>query len=202
MFSHLKDPKALLKWFFTNWLTLSEFVLLAILAMVLWACCYPDIDKAIEFKVSWILQNFVVNFLLVLCVAGGLHWYYNRAFLFSDQVKDNMFWALTSGVVHLTFFQSISMWLMANGYVPAISINANPVWFALGFVLLPIWSAFHFYWIHRFLHVPFMYKHFHSLHHKNINIGPWSGISMHPVEHFLYMSSMCIHWVVASHPVH
>ena len=25
---------------------------------------------------------------------------------------------------------------------------------------------------------------------------------MHPIEHLLYLSSLCIHWVVASHPVH
>ena len=25
---------------------------------------------------------------------------------------------------------------------------------------------------------------------------------MHPVEHLLYFSSLCIHWIVASHPVH
>ena len=27
-----------------------------------------------------------------------------------------------------------------------------------------------------------------SLHHKSHNPGPWSGLSMHPIEHFLYYS--------------
>lgn len=226
IFSNLNNPKKLLNWFVSNWLSLSEFVLIALLAVALWTWCYPPIEVAVEFKPGWILQNLIINFLLVLSVAGGLHWYFymcraqhkklkfdhreqtrsNRNFLFSDQVKDNMFWSLSSGVLHLTFFQSISMWLMANDYVPTMSGMTNPVlfviWLVLGLVLLPIWSAFHFYWIHRFLHIPFMYKRFHSLHHRNINIGPWSGLSMHPVEHFLYMTSMCIHWVVASHPIH
>lgn len=33
-------------------------------------------------------------------------------------------------------------------------------------------------------------------------IGPWSGFLMHPVEHLLYLSSLLIHLVVPSHPVH
>jgi len=221
-FQDLKRPKTILKWLITNWLTLSEFVLLALLAVVLWALCYPAIERAVEFKPGWVLQNLLVNFALVFAVAGGLHWHFymrhaqnktlkfdhrdqtrnNRNFLFSDQVKDNMFWSLGSGVFQLTVFQSISMWLMANDYVSIISLSSNPLWFALAFILLPIWSAFHFYWIHRLLHLPFMYKRFHSLHHKNVNIGPWSGIAMHPIEHFLYFSSMSIHWIIASHPIH
>ena len=39
-----------------------------------------------------------------------------------------------------------------------------------------------------------------SLHYRNVNVGPWSGFSMHLVEHFLYCSSLCIHWVVPSDP--
>ena len=61
--------------------------------------------------------------------------------------------------------------------------------------------AFHFYWIHRLLHVPILYKKVHFLHHRNVNVGPWSGLSMHPIEHFLYTSSLCIHWIVPSDPI-
>ena len=63
------------------------------------------------------------------------------------------------------------------------------------------WVAFHFYWGHRLLHVGPLYRYVHALHHRNVNVGPWSGISMHPVEHVIYFSSMLIHLVVPSHPV-
>jgi Delta7-sterol 5-desaturase len=33
----------------------------------------------------------------------------NRKFNFNDQVKDNMFWALSSGVAQLTGFQVVTM---------------------------------------------------------------------------------------------
>ena len=126
----------------------------------------------------------------------------NKLWDFSDQVKDNVFWSLGSGVLQLTAFQSVTMWLMANGYAPTITFSSNPIWFVLALMLLPIWSAFHFYWVHRLLHVPILYKRVHSLHHRNVNIGPWSGFSMHPVEHFFYLTTLCIHWIVASHPIH
>ena len=113
-----------------------------------------------------------------------------------------MFWSLTSGIGQLTIFQTITMWLLANNYSPVNSFFSNPFWFFGFFLLLPIWSAFHFYWIHRFLHIPFFYKRYHSLHHRNVNVGPWSGFSMHPVEHLFYISSICIHWILASHPIH
>ena len=112
-----------------------------------------------------------------------------------------MFWSLGSGVVQLTAFMVITMWLMANGYAPTITATSNPIWFVLSLILLPIFSAFHFYWIHRLLHVPMLYKRVHSLHHRNVSVGPWSGLAMHPIEHFLYFSSLCIHWIVPSDPI-
>ncbi|MEP0941522.1 MAG: sterol desaturase family protein [Rhizobiaceae bacterium] len=215
-------PAFLMRWLLANWLTLSERVLMIIVSVVLWLYAYPSLEAAKSFAVGWILQTWAINMALMIVIAGGLHWYFyikrgqgkhlkfdhrdqtksNRLWKFSDQVLDNMFWSLTSGVVQLTAFQVLIMWAMANGYAPTISVEDNPVWFVLGLMLLPIWSAFHFYWVHRLLHVPFLYKHVHSLHHKNVNIGPWSGLSMHPIEHLLYLSSLLIHLVVPSHPVH
>ena len=216
------DPRFITGWFARNWLMLSERMMLLIIAVGLYVFAYPSLETAQTFALGWILHVWLVNLAVMLIIAGGLHWYFymrrgqgltlkfdrrdqtknNRSFLFNDQVRDNMFYSLTSGIAQITAFQVVTMWLMANSYVPTITLVSNPTWFVLGFVLLPIWSAFHFYWVHRLLHVPFLYKHFHSLHHKNINIGPWSGLSMHPVEHLLYLTSLCIHWIVASHPIH
>jgi sterol desaturase/sphingolipid hydroxylase (fatty acid hydroxylase superfamily) len=221
-FTHLNEPMFLVRWLRTNWLSLSERMMMLLLAVVLWYTVYPSLEKAKSFAFGWIFQTWVINMVVMFAIAGGLHWYFymrkgqgktlkfdhrdqtksNRNFLFSDQVKDNMFWSMTSGVAQVTLFQVVTMWLMANGIAPVMSIASNPIWFVLGFMLLPIWSAFHFYWVHRLLHIPFFYTQFHSLHHRNINIGPWSGLSMHPVEHFIYLTSICVHWIVLSHPVH
>lgn len=118
---------------------------------------------------------------MVLISAGRLHWYFfmrkrlgtelkfdkremakgNCLWSFSNQVHDNMFHSLVSGLGFLTLFSALTMWLMAKGYAPTITPLGKPVWFTLSLILLPIWSAFHFYWMHRFLHVPFLYTHVH-----------------------------------------
>ena len=208
-------------WIYRNWLHLSEKVILVIISFLIWYFVYPSLDQTKNFELTWILQIWFINLVLMIIMAGGLHWYFyiikgqekrlkfdkreqgkGKLWDFSNQVYDNMFWSLTSGIGQLTIFQSITMWLLANNYSPVNSFFSNPFWFFGFFLLLPIWSAFHFYWIHRFLHIPFFYKRYHSLHHRNVNVGPWSGFSMHPVEHLFYISSICIHWILASHPIH
>lgn len=69
-------------------------------------------------------------------------------------------------------------------------------------LFVPLWRDFHFYFAHRFLvsqldvrptvgsssvslacqHMRFLYKYVHSLHHRNTDIEPFSGLCMHPVE--------------------
>ncbi|WP_239058426.1 sterol desaturase family protein [Aliiroseovarius sp. PrR006] len=216
------NPRYLVDWFGRNWLTLSERVMMVILAGLLWLFAYPSLEVTKHFAHAWVMQVWAVNLLLLIVIAGGLHWYFymrrgqgkklkfdrrdmatgNRLWSFSDQVHDNMFWSLTSGVTQLSAFQALTMWLMANEYIPTLTFAEHPIWFVLGLILLPIWSAFHFYWVHRLLHAPILYKHVHSLHHRNVNVGPWSGFSMHPAEHLLYLTSLLIHWVVPTHPIH
>ena len=221
IFNWPPSPSFLFNWLLNNWLTLSERILLVFISILLWKFCYPNFDRAQTFSFEWGLQTYAINFLVVLTIAGLLHWYFymrkgqgdelkfdrrgmgekSKLWSFSNQVHDNMFWSLGSGVVHLTAFMVITMWLMANGYAPTITATSNTIWFVLSLILLPIFSAFHFYWVHRLLHVPLLYKRVHSLHHRNVSVGPWSGLAMHPIEHFLYISSLCIHWIVPSDPI-
>ena len=94
------------------------------------------------------------------------------------------------------------MWGYANAAIPRITLVGNPVWYCLLFVLIPMWYALHFYWMHRLEHWKPLYKAIHSVHHRNINTGPWSGISMHPLEHLIYVASPLIHVIIPSSPLH
>ena len=96
----------------------------------------------------------------------------------------------------------LTLWGQAKGWLPYASWTAHPVYCALLMLFIPIFREVHFYLIHRLIHWAPLYRTVHSLHHKNVNPGPWSGLAMHPVEHLLYFSGVLLHWVVPSNGLH
>ena len=215
-------PLEMARWVWNSWFLISEKLIIVGIAFLCYHYLHPSLEEARELAFGWIAQIYIRNFLLMVLVAGSLHLYFytwskqgkelrydarplmknGRQFSFKGQVRDNMFWTLGSGVAFWTMYEALLYWAMANGYAPILTWTANPVWFVLLFLFIPVWESFYFYWIHRFLHAPFLYRHVHSVHHRNINIGPWSGLSMHPVEHLIYLGSVMVHFIVAAHPVH
>ena len=59
----------------------------------------------------------------------------------------------------------------------------------------------HFFAIHRLIHSPLLYKWVHSVDHNSVNPSPWSSLSMHPVEGFLYHAVVFWHLVIPSNPI-
>jgi Delta7-sterol 5-desaturase len=49
-----------------------------------------------------------------------------------------------------------------------------------------IWMFFlhdaYFYWTHRFMHIPKVFKYVHLIHHKSNNPSPWTAYAFHPIE--------------------
>eukprot|EP00747_Dinoflagellata_sp_TGD_P197323 gnl/TRDRNA2_/TRDRNA2_68556_c0_seq1.p1 gnl/TRDRNA2_/TRDRNA2_68556_c0~~gnl/TRDRNA2_/TRDRNA2_68556_c0_seq1.p1 ORF type:complete len:354 (+),score=36.13 gnl/TRDRNA2_/TRDRNA2_68556_c0_seq1:47-1108(+) len=89
-------------------------------------------------------------------------------------------------------------------------------YFVLAFPLMTQFRGVHFFFVHRSMHPwwspkkgmrhvdvgAFLYRHVHSLHHKSHNPGPWSSLSMHPVEHLFYFSGTLIALLLPLHPLH
>ena len=195
------------------------------LAAVTWHYLQPGADQLSNFselRASWILPMFARNIVMLVFVAGSLHlilywrrvqgtrFKYNsrwpstnsKAFLFNDQVKDNIFWSVVSGGGIWTLYEVLMLWAYGNGWAPYMSWRDNPLWFIALAAVLPFWQDFHFYVIHRISHWKPLYKCSHYLHHRNTNVGPWSGLSMHPIEHLLYFTRWIILFLVPSHPIH
>lgn len=123
-------------------------------------------------------------------------------FLFGNQVLDNMFWSIVSGVAIWTAWEVLYFVVLARGSAPAIDFESNPAWFIALFFVIPLWRDFHFYTIHRLIHWPPLMRTVHTVHHRNYNPGPWSGLSMHSVEHIIYLSVVAIFLIVPAHPIH
>lgn len=48
--------------------------------------------------------------------------------------------------------------------------------------LLSLLHDLYFYLSHRVLHLPWMFKRFHAVHHASLQPSPWASFSFHPVE--------------------
>jgi len=58
-----------------------------------------------------------------------------------------------------------------------------PIWYyILCFPLMLIIHDTYFYWMHRALHHPVLFKATHLVHHKSTNPSPWAAYAFHPFE--------------------
>jgi len=55
-------------------------------------------------------------------------------------------------------------------------------WFWLAFPLMFVIHDTYFYWTHRLMHHPKLFRSFHLLHHKSINPSPWAAYAFYPTE--------------------
>jgi len=62
-------------------------------------------------------------------------------------------------------------------------------WFFAQIPIIFIWQDYLTYWHHRWYHVPFLYKHFHKLHHTYKQPTAFSVTAIHPVE-FLHIQAV------------
>ena len=217
------QPKKLFKWFFGFPGYLFPWnVPYAIAAVLIWLYLTPSLTVMENFSFSWAGLILVRNIGLAIVVYGAWHlWLYvwrkqdtafkydrrwpkeqSSVFLFNNQNYDNMFWTLASGVPIWTAYEVLLLWGYANGMISIVNIGNNPVGFIALFFLVPFIHEVGFYFAHRLLHWPPLYQIAHKLHHRNINPGPWSGLSMHPIEHVIYFSTISLFFIIPSHPIH
>ena len=55
-------------------------------------------------------------------------------------------------------------------------------WIPLSIIIALILHDTYFYWMHRLMHKPKLYKKIHLIHHKSINPSPWASYSFHLFE--------------------
>lgn len=58
-------------------------------------------------------------------------------------------------------------------------------YYLLAFPIMFVMHDTYFYWIHRIMHHPSLFKWFHLVHHKSTNPSPWAAYAFHPLEAIL-----------------
>jgi sterol desaturase/sphingolipid hydroxylase (fatty acid hydroxylase superfamily) len=183
------------------------------LTLFLYQYTTPSMQYCAVFQLDWVMWIVVRNLCIMLIFFGGWHHFlYESAFrqkLASkkynpkdyDYHRDRL-WT-TSGILISSAFEVGMLHLMATDRIDHYRDFWQHSWWSLFFLLLtPYYVEFHFFMVHKLLHYEPLYRWFHSLHHKSYNPGPWSGLSMHPVEHTIFFTSCMLPLFYSLHPVH
>lgn len=98
---------------------------------------------------------------------------YQREFLYS--VSTAIIFA-TMG--YLFFFGPLAKYTMIYRDISQYGL----VYFFLSIGLTLLVHDTYFYWTHRWMHQPSVYKYFHRVHHLSTNPSPWAAMAFHPLE--------------------
>ncbi len=209
-------PGAMLPWFITKFMWPQSLLWIGLGALT-YHVLTPSLDRFSSLSVDDIAILWARNVVVMLIVIGGQHYWLHirraqgmefkyegrwlaqnrKSFTFNDQTRDNMFWTLVSGGSIAALYEAILFRLYAAEAIPQL----DALW-AITLMTIAVFfiEGVHFYLNHRLLHVDPLYQWFHALHHRNVNTGPWTGISMHPGEHLLYLSLPFVFLVIPGSP--
>ena len=191
-------------------------------ALAYWYLVIPDVETMRTLSWGWALRLYAVNAACIFVMYGAIELFYyvrrrqgtrfkynakfpseqpSDVFWFKSQNIDNFLRSFLVTIPLWTVVELIILWCFANGYVPWLGWADNPLYLALLVLLAPAIHEVHFFLIHRAIHWGPLYRWVHSVHHNSVNPSPWSSLSMHPVEGFVYHGVAFWHLLIPSNPV-
>lgn len=119
----------------------------------------------------------------------------------SRQKRKDIFWSLlSSGIFALSGTIMIMLWQRGELQIYQ-GWQTYGAWyfFVSGFLLMVLHDTY-FYWTHRWLHFPKLFKSIHKVHHESRIPTAWTSFAFHPVEALIQAAFLpLIFWLL---PVH
>ena len=120
------------------------------------------------------------------------------------QLRAEIGWSLVTLVI-FTLVATLLYVAWDHGLTPLIYTDvAEYGWgyFFLSILLMVLLHDAWFYWTHRMLHRPWLFRRVHSRHHRSRTPTPWSTHTFHPVEALVEFSIIpLIVFVIPAHPL-
>lgn len=88
----------------------------------------------------------------------------------------------------ISIFAFVPLFFIRN---PTVAVHTNLYreisdhgwfWFIAAFPVMFLMHDTYFYWTHRIMHHPSIFRFFHLVHHKSTNPSPWAAYAFHPLE--------------------
>ena len=145
---------------------------------------------------AYVLIFFIILLIRYFVTAGFFYAFYlkvkksntdkkilSQRTLKKEQVKKEIYWSVISSAI-FAFFGAVTYWLYLNQFT---SIYLDPAtygyWYLpLSLLIVLLLHETYYYWVHRAMHFPKIYKVVHKVHHQSLSTTPWTAFSFHPWE--------------------
>jgi len=146
-----------------------------------------------------ILLLAVIIFLRYLIFSGAYHFFFFKLFpktfkerflkqkkLKKKQQVKEIYWSALSGLIFGAFMiLCVYLWKLDVTLLYK-DLSKYTIWYLpVGVFLFLFLQDTYYYWAHRWMHNPRVYKYFHLVHHKSIHTSVWTSFSFHPLETIL-----------------
>ncbi|MDT0643497.1 sterol desaturase family protein [Zunongwangia sp. F363] len=155
-----------------------------------------DVNRPELFFIS-ILIFFVAVLSRYLMAAGLFYYYYyvkhsakydrlSSRKLRKGQLKKEIYWSVWSSAI-FAFSGAILYWLWQNGFTAIyLDISAYGLWYMpVSLAIILFLHETYYYWVHRWMHHPRVFRKVHKVHHDSFTPTPWTSFSFHPWESVL-----------------
>jgi Delta7-sterol 5-desaturase len=158
----------------------------------------PDFTQPLWFALAT-LAVFLVVVGRYLLIAGLFHgifyvWYphywqqrkINSRGYKPDQFKKEVKWSMVTALL-FALAGSIMLMLWQQGYTKVYTnVNAYPLWWLPASLIVALLAhETYYYWLHRWMHHPKIFRIVHKVHHDSNITSPWTAFSFHPLEGLL-----------------
>jgi len=102
------------------------------------------------------------------------------------QFKKEVIWSTVTALI-FALSGSILLVLWQKGYTKIyLDIHDYPLWWLpVSLAIALIVHETYYYWLHRWMHNPRVFRIVHQVHHESNITSPWTAFSFHPLEGLL-----------------
>lgn len=99
------------------------------------------------------------------------------------QFKEEIIRSIITAII-FGFSGALLLLLWQKGYIRLYEdIQAYPLWWMpLSLIIAMILQETYYYWLHRWMHIPAVFRIVHKWHHDSHIASPWTAFSFHPIE--------------------
>lgn len=150
----------------------------------------------IDFSFQFVAIPFIALALRYVLFAGGFYlvfyiwknrqWQHRKIqprFPTREKIMAEILYSVSS----LLIFGAIGVGIILGKSYGILKLYPDPLHFGIGYLVLSFFILVFahdtwFYWTHRLMHYPKLFRWVHATHHRSTNPSPWAAFAFHPFE--------------------